>query len=144
MGTLRTIRCADCGHGRETARANTKYCRLCRLFRDLSHLKGRTSTCIACGARFAPLTANDGLCSKCDFLAENNARGRCNICETDNALLIKAGVAVCNGCAKDPKRRKVVVMAVAQKRRRQIEAPDPELVQPVLDIELPAEEVPVV
>jgi hypothetical protein len=119
---LKTIQCADCGQDHEVRRSNAKYCATCRLFRNLVYLKGRTAKCVSCEDRFAVMHANDNLCSKCDFLSENNPQGRCAICQQDDLRLVKGSLAVCLACAKDAGKRPKVLAALGHRRRKQMAA----------------------
>jgi hypothetical protein len=121
---LQIIHCADCGQSHEVRRSNAKYCPTCRLFRNLVYLKGRTTKCVSCEDRFAVMHANDNLCSKCDFLSENNPRGHCAICKAADVRLVKGALAVCLACAKSEEHRDTVLRSLAQRRRKQMAAND--------------------
>lgn len=110
------IHCADCGDSVRAKRPNTKYCKLCRLYRNVVYIASRSATCCSCESQFAPLHRNDQLCPDCDFLAENNPRGSCAFCEKEDELRVCAGVALCNRCAKTPALRHRVTLALAKKR----------------------------
>lgn len=113
----RTITCEDCGSRSETTRANTKYCKTCRLFRNVVFIGHRTKTCIECEKRFAPLDRADVLCGSCDFTRPLVA-GHCALCDRDTERLLHADVKVCSMCATDPDKRVLFQRALAKKRRR--------------------------
>lgn len=115
------IKCADCGEPYTAKRRNAKYCRLCRLFRDLIYLDRRTHECVSCGDRFAPLHSNDKLCAICDFATKTADAKKCSFCSEKRAT-VNAEVSVCLGCAKDPKHRRLLIQATGKKRRTRTEA----------------------
>lgn len=120
---MRTITCADCSRERETRYANTKYCLVCRLARNLQFLGERTSQCIVCENRFAPLSRNDDLCGVCDnFPASGEPTGTCALCETIDIAILNEDVSVCKRCAKDPEKRVLFRKAVILKRQRAMES----------------------
>lgn len=118
-----TIKCVDCGQPYETRRPNTRYCAVCRLYRDLVYLGSRTKVCLDCEERFAPLAVKDLLCGKCDFIrSKNYADGECALCHGNTSPLLHSDVAVCLVCAREPKRRELLLRAVAKKRSARREA----------------------
>lgn len=115
---MRTIQCADCGSDYETKRSNTKYCRACRLYRDLTFIQDRTKECIECERKFAPVTRKDLVCGSCfSHMAQVHA-GHCALCDRDTQHLIHGDVACCWSCATDPKKRITLLRALAKRRRR--------------------------
>lgn len=116
-----TIDCADCGHQYETARKNTKYCRVCRLLRNLSYLKNTTYTCFVCDKDYAPLErqpADWRMCGTCERREwPHDVKGTCALCNDDSDRLIHADIAVCRKCAFDPEKRPLLVKALARKQR---------------------------
>lgn len=122
--TDHSIHCADCGHPATAKRKNQRYCGVCRLFRNLIYLGGRTVRCASCDTKFAPLHVNDKLCADCDFDKEKLPKGRCAFCEQDERPLVKEDVSICIACAKDPSHRDKVTRALGKKRRQRQEARD--------------------
>jgi hypothetical protein len=119
-----TIHCADCGHPRQTSRKNTKYCTVCRLFRDLAFLQTggfKIRPCAVCDTKFAPLNRNDALCAKCDIPKESAVIGDCAFCETEQRLHSDA-VGICTGCLKEPKHAPKIFKAVGRKRLERTQA----------------------
>lgn len=116
-----TITCADCGHEHTAKRKNARYCGICRLFRNLIYLGARTSRCASCDGKFSPLHVNDKLCANCDFSQGKDGRGNCALCEQKDMPLVKAEVAVCVYCAKDPTRRDVFTRAIGKKRKARMD-----------------------
>lgn len=117
-----TIECADCRHSHTAHRKNAKYCGVCRLFRDLIYLGGRRSRCASCDEKFAPLNVNDRLCATCDLeMHPPKDLGDCALCDAENTVLVRPGIAVCVTCAKDPKHRDVFTRAVGKKRKTRME-----------------------
>lgn len=120
----RTITCEDCGAPYVTKRTNTKYCRLCRLLRNVLYLRDKTSVCIGCDKTYAPLLREKfAVCGDC-FPGSwgNDATGRCSFCDTDGVRLLDPDVAVCRDCAQNPDKRELFVKALLKKqaiRRRE-------------------------
>lgn len=112
----RTIRCEDCGADYKTKRANTKYCRVCRLYRNLLFLKNRKKECPACGDQFAPLAMDDMVCGRCD-IGRHYVDGTCALCGDATSKQLHPDVAVCHPCATDPSRRPLLIRALAKKLR---------------------------
>lgn len=119
MASLRTIECADCGAPRKTRKANTKYCAICRLIRDLKYIDKATQKCIVCDNRFAPLQRGEEVCGKCDLVpAYGDPRGKCALCETDDARLVNKDVNVCRECSTDPEKRTLLRRALILKQQK--------------------------
>lgn len=119
-----TIECADCGKSRETRIKNTKYCKLCRLYRDLTFMAGGynpKATCLVCDAAFLRVKRNDVVCGTCDIGAESAPTGPCSLCGT-TAKLYDEDVTVCRKCIKDPRRRETLYKSVGKKRAQRITA----------------------
>lgn len=113
---MTTIHCSDCGQEYAAKRKNVKFCPTCRLYRDLLYLKISTTKCWACDARFAPTKRGQIACADCG--AHEHRRGHCAICKHDDRPMLTDDLAVCTHCAFDPKRRQLLVRAVAEKRRK--------------------------
>ena len=115
------IICRDCREPRIAAKRNTKYCHHCRLLRNLEFFLTRTHDCSepGCNRKFAPLERRDAWCSK-HALGYSTLKGRCAVCETDDAFLVREGVNVCVGCVRKPelRRRLVGILQRSQAKRR--------------------------
>lgn len=132
MAKAHIIECSDCGAPRLTRWKNTKYCFLCRLIRNLEFIGDKTTKCIVDDKVFAPIKRNDDLCGDCDVIPMfEGLRGVCAFCKEDDKPLVAPEVAVCIGCAKNPKYRKNVRKALIQRRAKiisgEIQIPRPEL-----------------
>lgn len=115
---MRTISCADCGAEYETRRTNTKYCRVCRTYRDLMFLGDRSKTCIECDKQFLPLTKKDLLCGACGSFLAKAVHGDCSLCGEKTEHLLHDSIKVCRRCATDPEKRVTLLRALAKKRRK--------------------------
>lgn len=115
------IVCADCGTQYPTKRKNTKYCRLCRINRNLQFYGQRVSKCWACEEKFAPYDANQTVCGSCLFVPQSAPAGHCGLCKTDKQVL-HSDVAVCHACALDPTKRSLFMRAVATKASKRAAA----------------------
>jgi hypothetical protein len=110
--------CADCGREFETTRDNAKYCRLCRLLKNLIYIGDRRYECWACGGEFAPLGRNDKFCGQCNTVGSvHDHGGECRLCGETSDQLLHADVLVCRGCSTNPDRRKVLIQAVYRKHK---------------------------
>lgn len=120
---MNEIICADCGAERQARNKNTKYCRVCRLSRNLVYLRKRqtTSTCVLCDTKFAPLQVGDDLCAKCDYQPESAPVVVCALCN-ESRRSIDNDIAVCLECAKDPEKRDVFLRALKKKINARLEA----------------------
>lgn len=110
------IACADCGSTHEARAKNTKYCKVCRLYRNLmfqANTGQPFGTCKLCDNTFTKLNRNDILCGKCVFM--DNASGSCSICDRE-APLYHADVRLCLPCLKNPALYRKVVAALKRKR----------------------------
>lgn len=107
MAELRIIECEDCGCPRLTRRSNTKFCRVCRIYKNLKYLGDRVTKCIACDKTFAPIYRNEDVCASCSpDLPTGDPRGTCVICKQENASIIDQSISLCLQCAQNPKTRK--------------------------------------
>lgn len=119
---MKTIICEDCGKLRETAQSNTRFCRVCRLLKNLTWLKSRTAKCLVCECRFAPLERNAYLCPKCDPAERKDPPvGNCALCDTEGEL-VDTDVHVCMGCATSIDKRPIFHAALIKKVKAQKEA----------------------
>lgn len=117
-----TINCKDCGAPRETKHRNTRYCHVCRLFRNLVFVSRRTAACVSCDGRFAPIKRDDQLCGFCDFLGETHrVTGKCGVCGQKTEL-VRREIRVCVPCLKAPDKRQLVIKALNKRRQEQREA----------------------
>lgn len=121
MMATTTITCADCGQPYETARKNTKYCRVCRLARNLAFLKDSTYTCFVCSEEYAPLERQPEswrVCGPCEPRAwPHDHAGDCALCGEHSDRLIHEDIAVCRSCAFDPEKRPLMFKAILKKQR---------------------------
>lgn len=115
---MNTISCADCGADYETKRSNTKYCRVCRIYRDLSFLGERTKNCLECDKKFALMSRKDLLCGGCGSFLAKEVEGDCSLCGASTKHLLHETIKVCRPCATDPKKRVTLLRALAKKRRK--------------------------
>jgi hypothetical protein len=62
---MATIRCQDCGEERTRCPSNTRYCKSCRLLRELRWWTSRRRACFhpGCDERFAPVDRADRFCA---------------------------------------------------------------------------------
>lgn len=112
---LTTIHCEDCGKPRLTGRRNTKYCRVCRLLKNINFIGDRTSECPRCKKRYAPVTRNDLMCGKCNpRIAQGKPTGICGFCKEEKDL-IDSDIKVCHGCATEPDNRLAFTIALLDK-----------------------------
>jgi hypothetical protein len=117
MQQLTTVHCADCGSEVQTRRANTKYCKVCRLLRDVKFVKERTKECWGCGVTFAPLNRGDVFCGTCDLVPGHSVTGTCAFCKAQTQLYSDQ-VSVCLPCLKDPEKRPTVARSLINKQRK--------------------------
>lgn len=111
-----TITCADCGQPYETKRANARICAICRLFRDISYVGNKKSTCIMCEKAFCRTTRGQLLCPSCDPNGSSlYSEGACNFCQAPHTKRIRADVAICLDCAHAPEHRVNVMKSLARK-----------------------------
>lgn len=126
---MNLIKCVDCGAERKAIYKNTKYCRVCRLSRNLDYLErlGWDSVkCVVCDARFAPMKRGDQTCPKCSYLPQCAVVAPCGLCGTV-AQTVDKDIAVCYGCATDKKRRREFQRALKKKVYLRKQTPDEEL-----------------
>ena len=122
-----TIQCADCGTTREARNKNTRYCHHCRLLRNMEFFRKphthRECSSARCSAKYAPVERDDAYCGSCD-LGYSTMRGTCKACSTADAYLIRPGVELCKECARDPKKRLVLIAALrdGQAKRKEGES----------------------
>lgn len=119
MAELRTITCESCRAPYETNRANTKYCALCRLDKNLRYIGSQISECWACHKEFSPLERGEDSCGDCCYESEKPGVAVCGFCEQEK-LRVRADVAVCHQCARDPKQRGAFMKAVRNKVRGRV------------------------
>lgn len=121
MAEKRTIHCEDCKHEYETVRANTKFCQVCRTFKDLVYVGTDTRKCWLCDSTFAPLHRKDEACADCSPRTGKMLDGECVLCQGHRHPLLSGDILVCLGCAKDPERRRTFGKAIRAKvvRRRE-------------------------
>lgn len=135
MAKLTIIECADCGAPRLTKRKNTKYCRVCRLIRNIEFIGADTVDCLGCDTPFAPLKRGEDVCGKCAVAGPaGDPRGTCAFCEVENASLVDSNISVCRVCATDPTKRVLFKKALVKKqiaiRSGDVVIPPPEIPKP--------------
>lgn len=114
---MHTITCEECGHERKTRRSNTKYCRPCRILRNITYIGDTTGTCLVCENRFAPLQRGEQICGKCDSRAGlPDPHGDCALCGAKDVSLVDSQIAVCVGCGTDVEKRQVFRAALIKKQ----------------------------
>ena len=121
---MATITCRDCGFQRHRVPANTRYCKRCRLLRDIDYWRRRTRTC-SCGAVFAPLGRLDRHCSKCDPGLRAHT-GPCGLGNHDGRY-VHPSLPICASCCRDPKQRQRMIAALERgqaARRRENNHPE--------------------
>lgn len=120
----RIIHCQDCGTDYETTRANTKVCRVCRVYRDLAYMGDKTKRCMECERSFLPLKQHEILCGSCDFImSKKYVKGECAICQGTEHMLLDVDIHVCLVCAKSASRRKEFLAGLKHKRHQRQAAP---------------------
>lgn len=124
MAEPRTITCESCRAEYETIRANTKYCALCRLDKNLRYIGSQLSDCWACNKKFAPLERGEDSCGECCYESEKPGTAECGFCG-DEKLMVRQDVKVCHQCARDPKHRGKFMKAVRNKVKARAESPVP-------------------
>lgn len=115
---MATITCKDCGAERTRCPKNTKYCKPCRLLRDIAYWEHERRTCLECRATFAPLGRTDYHCSAC----RPGIHGREVSCAFGHTGgLVLTGIPVCAACLRAPAKRASLMAALkrGQAQRRQ-------------------------
>jgi hypothetical protein len=109
---MATITCVDCGTQRCNTPSNTKYCKPCRLLRDIAYWEHNTRNCGNCHIPFSPMGGRDYFCSE-HAVADwhQHAIRLCALCNQEKPPII-AGVDLCHGCARNPKKRSLLVRAL--------------------------------
>ncbi len=104
------ITCQDCSAVRANVQyVNTRYCESCRLLRNLLFVGATIAECGECGNDFAPVARGDRWCGTCSF---TGTPGTCVLCKGEEAERLRPSIAVCKGCARDPKQRVRLVKAL--------------------------------
>lgn len=106
-----TITCQDCATQRQRCPANTRYCKPCRLLRELYYWQRRRRACQNCNAEFAPLNRNDMHCSACDRGLAPYA-GRCISCADEQGWPAVKDIPVCAPCMRNPRKRALIISAL--------------------------------
>jgi hypothetical protein len=121
---MATINCVDCGAERRNVPTNTRYCKPCRLLRDLDFWRSRTRDCMECGEVFAPLRRSDARCAR---HADDELRTRavdCLMCGNVNQRPVMTQIPVCYRCLRDPTKRGRLVRALERGQAQRREARD--------------------
>lgn len=115
------VTCCDCSAKRRNAAySNTRYCKSCRLLRDLTYLADRTKSCDECKATFAPASRRDAYCGKCCFGSLDV--GTCAFCKRSDAELHRQGIPVCCQCLRLPTLRRQIIAGLQRgQRERRLE-----------------------
>lgn len=110
------IICEDCGATRRNpAYKNTRYCKSCRLLRDLVYIDDATRPCKSCRRSYAPVSRRDTLCGKCNYGSVDE--GLCHFCKSEHAELYRPGIGVCCSCVRAPRLRPSIVAALKKGQR---------------------------
>lgn len=111
------IICKDCSAIRSNpAYKNTRYCKSCRLLRDLDFVGELTRDCKNCRRSYAPTSRRDSYCGPCGFGSIDE--GRCVFCSSEHAELYRAGISVCCTCVRAPEKRRSVIAALKKGQRQ--------------------------
>lgn len=117
---MKTITCEDCStERRNAAYSNTRYCKSCRLLRDLLFVDDATRPCKDCRKVYAPVSRRDTRCGGCNYGSVHT--GRCAFCKLEDAELHRAGIPVCLKCIRLPTLRRSIIAGLrkGQAERRQ-------------------------
>lgn len=105
---MKSITCEDCSTKRSNPRyKNTRYCKSCRLLRDLIYVEMEQRPCDHCKQQFAPVSRRDTLCGTCNY--GSSYFGTCAFCKLEHAELHRAGIPVCVKCVRVPALRRGVI-----------------------------------
>jgi len=118
---MATIRCQDCGAERKGAPRNTRYCKPCRLLRDLLYWEDNRRRCGKCNVDFAPIGGRDYFCSAHAKDWRGYKLMKCVLCGKHDMPPIIAGIPLCHDCARSPALRGKLVAALkrGQAQRRE-------------------------
>lgn len=118
---MATISCQDCGQPRTHCPRNTRYCKPCRLLRDLAYWHRNRRNCKECRKEFAPIGRTDYHCSSCDT-GLLHLSGPCRLAnpEPHDGPPTLTGIPVCAKCMRSPKMRSylIKVLQKGQAQRR--------------------------
>lgn len=104
---MKSITCQDCSTKRINPRyRNTRYCKSCRLLRDLLYIELEQRPCADCKQMFAPVSRKDTLCGRCNY--GSVYQGRCAFCKLD-VELHRDGIPVCTSCIRAPTLRSTII-----------------------------------
>jgi hypothetical protein len=124
---MASIACTDCGHHRHRCPSNTKYCRKCRLLRDVEFWADKTRTCRdeRCEQSFTPTHRHDAYCGH-HQLGQTANLGPCVFCNHERSYRIAPDVNCCERCARDATTRKKLIRALRKGQAQRIENPPTE------------------
>ena len=114
---MATITCRDCGAERHRVPSNTRYCKRCRMLRDIDYWRRETRHCLGTEcehAKFAPLDRADRHCSACNPGLRAHV-GPCALAYKDaphEGRYIHPALPVCADCARDPRQRQRLIRAL--------------------------------
>lgn len=116
---MATITCQDCGAERTQCPRNTRYCKACRLLREVLYWAHKRRTCLKCRIPFAPLERGNYHCSGCDPGLPHRKLD-CVLCREEGRRLL-TGIPVCDQCLRAPVKRASLIAALerGQAQRRQ-------------------------
>lgn len=113
---VKSITCHDCGTRRLNPRfKNTRYCRSCRLLRDLLYVSDEQRPCADCRRPFAPVDRKDTLCGTCNY--GSIYEGHCALCRRSDVELHRPDIAACVKCVRDPAKRKTIIAGLRRGQR---------------------------
>lgn len=115
------ISCQDCGAEYETTRKNTRYCRVCRVLRNIVYYGPKLSTCWTCEEKFAPYEDKQVFCGAHAHKPDQPVRGGCGLCKKDGPV-IHPDILVCYECATSPAERPRLVRALTAKQAKRLAA----------------------
>lgn len=115
------ISCQDCGTEYETTRKNTRYCRPCRILRNLTYYGPRTVKCWTCEEAFSPYEAKQVFCGQHGHKPDSAPIADCGLCKQRGPVLHE-DIHVCFNCSTDTKQRPRFIRALTAKQERRVAA----------------------
>jgi hypothetical protein len=115
VNTYNTITCQDCGRAYATKRHNTKFCKVCRLIRNMKFIGAKTKKCWECDTSFAPIERSDVMCGKC--AVPSTLTGDCAVCQAHAVPMLTKEVKVCMRCAYDPEQRPAIFKGLLKRQK---------------------------
>lgn len=127
MPSTTEIACEDCGFVIQAARRNTKYCRVCRMVRDLPYVATRHRKCGLCDTKFHPINVRDACCGEHAPRLAADELVTCAYCGTEG-LSVAGDLAVCRTCARtsgELRQRFFKALLNRQRKQQATEYPPP-------------------